>query len=381
MTSSLFIRNEREGKLVDRAKMIAQAIQPYAAIGDKQAQLPQEIIQILKDYQYTTLTLEEDLGGEGASLYEWLLMQEQIAIADGSTALSIGWHLGVMLELRDHQVWEKDRYDYLSNEVSKHKLVNRLTTEPNSGSPSRGAVPETTAEKQGDIYVVDGRKTFSTLAAHLDYGIVSVYFTEEDRVGTLLIDLQSEGVSVEKTWDTLGMRGTGSDDVIFHQVHVPINHLVELQGVKKSVPKSWLLHIPTCYLGIAQAAYQDALTFAQEFVPGSLNKPIAEVSHIQEKLGEMKFLIMRSRHLLYDVALRATKNEGPINEALQTVKISITKDAQQVAELAMQIAGGRSLSNHLPFEKYYRDVRAGLHNPPIEEVVLENFAKADLNNS
>ena len=123
------------------------------------------------------------------------------------------------------------------------------------------------------------------MAAVLDYYIVSAYVEDKDAVGSFLIKSDTPGISIKKTWDTMSMRGTGSDDLIFDQVKVDQSLLVELN--KKANPrkaKGWLMHIPACYLGIAIAARNEAIEFAKNFKPNSLNTPISEVPHIQQRL-------------------------------------------------------------------------------------------------
>src|SRR5699024_8888185 len=172
-----------------------------------------------------------------------------------------------------------------------------------TGSPTRGGVPQTTATRVGDHYLITGQKSFSTMAAVLDYYIVSAYVEDQDAVGSFLIKSDAPGISIDKTWDTLGMRGTGSDDLIFDQVKVDQSMLVELNNqANPRKAKGWLLHIPACYLGIAIAARNEAIEFAKNFKPNSLKTSIAEVPHIQQKIGEMDLKLMQARSFMYQVA-------------------------------------------------------------------------------
>ncbi|PKR77067.1 acyl-CoA dehydrogenase [Halalkalibacillus sediminis] len=378
MGNGLFLQNERQHQLYDRASQLADQIKPFAKESDKKGQLAEEIIQQLKNNHYLSMTLPEEYGGEHLSLYEWLVMQEKIAEGDGATALSVGWHLGIIMELRDEHKWTEENFEFLAREVSKQKLVNRASTERNTGSPTRGGRPETTAIWDGQGYILNGRKTFTTLASHLDYAIVSAYIEDDDQVGSFLVDMNNLGVSVDRTWDTLGMRGTGSDDLVLQDVRVKQERLVERKSGKRSGPKGWLLHIPACYLGIASAATREAVEFSKSFQPNSLDHTISKEHHIREKIGEMEMLLMRSRHLLYRVAEKwdqYPERRPELMSSLAVAKVSVTNDAQKIVDLAMRVSGGRGLSKDALFEKYYRDVRAGLHNPPMDDMVLEQFAK------
>src|SRR5699024_7448645 len=158
---------------------------------------------------------------------------------------------------------------------------NRAATEPATGSPTRGGKPETTARKDRDCWIINGRKTFTTMAPGLDYAIVTASIKDEDKICGFLIPCDKEGVRVENTWDTLGMRGTRSDDLILNNVVVSDEARVETMemGSKKRSPMGWLLHIPASYLGVAEAAKNFAVTFAKEYHPNSLPGPIKDVPH------------------------------------------------------------------------------------------------------
>ncbi len=373
-----FIKNDRHKELLELAEKVAIKVKERVRESDERALFLEENVKDMQALDYVTLTLPEKYGGKNLTLYELLLVQEKLATGDGAAALSIGWHLGIVKELSEDASWDQGKLDSFLSDLGKHKkLVNRLATEPATGSPTRGGIPQTKAVREGDQYYINGRKSFSTMAAALDYYLVSAYVEEKDAVGTFLIEKGTPGVKVEHTWDTLGMRGTGSDDVFFENVKVPLDALVEL-GKKGNTPKGWLLHIPACYLGIAIAARNDAVQFAKEFQPNSLDKPIAYVPHVEQKIGEMELELMQARHFMYAIAEKWDQSpEERINMGpdLAAVKVVATNAASRVVDLAMRIVGGRGLSKHFPFEKYYRDVRAGLHNPPMEDMVISMLAK------
>ncbi|MCA0972542.1 acyl-CoA dehydrogenase [Halobacillus litoralis] len=370
-----WIKNDRHQKLFEKAERIAEEAKRQAPVADDQANFSPEVLDVIKQEGYPSLPIEK----EGLSLYEFLLLQEKIAEGDGSVALSIGWHVGVMMELETDQLWEPEAYGQLAKEVrEEQKVVNRAATEPATGSPTRGGIPETKAVRNGEQYIVTGRKSFTSMADHLDYYIVSAYVEDLDQVGWFLIDRHQPGIRVEHTWDTLGMRGTGSHDLVLEDVELNVEDLVEVKGAKKGSPKGWLLHIPACYLGIAVAARNDAIEFAQNFQPNSLDTTISEVPHIQDKIGQMEWKLMQAHSYLYSVAKRwdeEPENREEIGAELGAVKLAVTNAANEVVDLAMRIAGGRGLSRKSSFEKYYRDVRAGLHNPPMDDAVVTMLAK------
>lgn len=379
-----FIKNERQENLVEKAAHIAEKVEKRVKIAEETASMPIENVADLRAANYLSLTLPKTYGGEGLSIYEFLLIQERLAAGDGATALSVGWHLGIVKELSEDHLWPDAIYQPFAKELAeKQFLVNRLATEPATGSPTRGGIPETRAKRSDNSYLLNGRKTFASMASVLDYYIITAYVEDKESVGSFLIRKDTPGISIEHTWDTLGMRGTGSDDVILKDVTVSENMLVELnQKSDKRTPKGWLLHIPACYLGIAIAARNDAIAFAKNFQPNSLKTPISEVAHIQQKIGEMDLKLMQARYFMYSIAERWDNNpeeREQLGAELAAVKTVATNSANEVVDLAMRIVGGRGLSKAYRFEQYYRDVRAGLHNPPMDDMVISLLAKRAIN--
>ncbi len=232
-------------------------------------------IQELKEAGYTRLSLESKYGGNELRLYDFLLFQELIAQGDASTALSIGWHMGITMDLREKQPWNQQILDFIFKEIEKGALINTAATEPKTGggggSPTRGGKPETTAVKTKEGWRINGRKTFTTMSPVLNYFLVKASIEGEEEIGLFLIPRETSGLSIEETWDMIAMRGTGSHDLVLENVDIKYDFLVErLGGFKKNEPSGWLLHIPACYMGTAIAARDYAVAFATEYSPNSI---------------------------------------------------------------------------------------------------------------
>ncbi|QSO49034.1 acyl-CoA dehydrogenase family protein [Alicyclobacillus mengziensis] len=378
-----FIRSDEEAK---RHALIAELSREFAAtakIHDEQGTFPHEHIDALRKAGYVTWTVPKKYGGQGISLYEMLLHQEQIARGDGSTALAIGWHVGMMLNLSASEALPEDVYREICTSVLKQgSLINSCASEPATGSPSRGGRPETTAVPVDGGYRITGRKTFSTLSPELDWILVTAGISDSTQVGEFLV--RGEDIRIEETWNVLGMRASGSHDIILENVFVPERHLVaRLEPGEKSKRNSdgggWMLHVPATYLGVALNARDFALEYAGTYQPNSLPHPIAKVDHIQNKLGQMELKLLAARTMMYDLAHRwdeASPAERPkLRPQLGAVKTLATNSAVEVVDLAMRVVGARSLSRDLVLERLYRDVRAGLHNPPMDDITYRSLSE------
>src|SRR5699024_14732 len=158
--------------------------------------------------------------------------------------------------------WAEATYKQFTHDVLKRgALINNCATEPSSGSPTRGGRPETTAVKNDLGWLINGRKTFTTLAPVLDYFVVSASIEESDEVVNFLVRRELSGVSIDETWNMLGMRATGSHDLLLENVQINETDLVQYVTPGNKSPQGWLLHIPACYLGIAKAAQRVAVEF------------------------------------------------------------------------------------------------------------------------
>lgn len=375
-----YIRNEEERARVLQAEGLAARFAERAAAHDLGASFPFDNFADLREAGLLKLTTPRAYGGDEASLYELVQLQERLAYGDGSTALAFGWHIGQMLHLRTTRKWPEELFAELCRAVvTDGAMINTFASEAASGSPSRGGKPETTAIADNGGWRITGRKTFSTLSPILDRFVVSAFVPDEDRADDFLIH-RTDGVTIVETWDTLGMRATGSHDVVLDGVWVDARmRLGGRQGIDDG--GGWLLHIPACYMGIALAARDYALAFARSYQPNTMKEPIAALPSVQHAIGEMEAELRTARSLLYAAADRWDReadNRSSLRPELGLAKYVATNSAIRIVDLAMRIVGAASLERKRPLERYYRDVRAGLHNPPMDNTVIQMLASSAL---
>lgn len=384
--SNQTIRNERDARLVEYAERVSAQIQKTASLYDETGEFPFEHFRILEKEGFFKLTIPKQYGGEELSLYEILLVQERLAKASGSTALGVGWHLMTFFSLSHFRPWKEEVFERVCKAaVEEGSLLNVYATERASGNIVRGGKPATIARKTANGYIINGRKAFATLAPIVNHFTVLAYLEEEDKVAEFLIE-KNDSVRVIDTWNVLGMRGTGSQDIELNNVFVPEEALLAYSV--KDVPNrftghssAYTLQLPAIYLGIATAAKDFIIQYAEERFSPSLGKNIIEAPHIQEKLGEIEILITVSRAILYGLAEKWDTHlqvRDQLGTEVAITKYSVCNNAKKVVELAMSIAGGHSLSKDLPLERYFRDVQCGAYNPPLNDMVVSLAAKTTI---
>ncbi|MBZ5200829.1 acyl-CoA dehydrogenase family protein [Planomicrobium chinense] len=369
-----FIKTPEQQKLAAQIQALQPTFQQREPELDALGSFPHENIQDLKNIQYHTLTLPAEYGGQGLGLYEYILAQEAISKASGPTGLSIGWHVGIVLEFAENRHWHPESAKWLMKQIASGALINTAATENNAGSPARGALPRTTAVRDGDEWIINGEKTYTSLAPALDYIFVTAAL-ETEEVMTFIIPREAEGVSIDETWDMLAMRGTASHTLVLQNVRIPASYVLKPSGAQ-AAGKGWLLHIPACYIGIAAAARDYAIDFASSYAPASLGKPIAETPNIRQTIGEMELELATARHMLYGTVERyeLAPDKSTMDEALDVAKIAVTHAAMGIVDKAMKIVGSRALSEANPMHRHYLNIRAGLYNPPMEDMVKAQLA-------
>jgi alkylation response protein AidB-like acyl-CoA dehydrogenase len=168
------------------------------------------------------------------------------------------------------------------------------------------------------------------------------------------------------------MRLSASHDLILENVRVePGNVTTALSMVPPAIQGAWGLPLAAIYLGIGQAARNEAVRFARNRRPNSLNQPISSVPHIQEKVAKMDLALLQSEAVIFGLAEQCLRDASSIPAGqFAAAKYLATNYAAEVTDLAMRLVGGAALSLDLPLQRYYRDVRAGFNNPPMDDVTL-----------
>lgn len=384
MSKELFIQTDEQRQWLKKLETIADSVKQHAQQTDEEAVFPFENFKKLRDIGYTKITLPKNYGGDGFTVYDAVLLHETLSSYCGSTGLAASWTVQNVGEIFENRYWDQQKLEWFGEQIAKGATVNRAVSEFAMGSPVRGGRPGTTAKRDGDSYIISGRKNYTSGAPDLDYFLVSAWVEEDDHLGFFLVPKTAAGVSVENTWDVASMRGTGSDDLVLENVRVDVSNLVEIPSYSTGFKlNGWLLLIPATYLGIAQAARDYAVDFANSHSPNSIQGTIAQLPNVQTLIGEMDLALTKARFTIYGVAQLyndPAKKAAIINE-VNIAKHVVTNTAIEVVDKAMRLVGAKSLQRSNPLQRYYRDVRAGLHNPPMDDITIKRLAETAIENN
>lgn len=373
---------QRQAELMELAQRVAAVADSHAAKHDTAASFPEEAFATMRDLGLTGLTVPTEFGGMGASPLETMLVIEQLAQGDGAMALIATMHFGHVAGVAINTAWPDHlKQSFLRAVVDHGALYNTAASEPDMGSPSRGGAYATTAVRKDDGWHVNGRKSWSTGSPGLRWAGVGC--SVEDEPGTpvranFLVPLDTPGITIDENWDNLAMRASGSHDLILRDVVVPFDHRLPAAGKPDGSP--WGILTSALYLGIGIAARNWSLDWAKHRRPTALNgKSIAELEAVQLKIAKIETLILAARSSLFGSVEeweRYPESRGELAAQLAAAKVIATNNAIEVTDLAMRIVGSVGMLKAHPLERYFRDARAGLGNPPIDDVAYGIIAQA-----
>lgn len=327
----------------------------------EQDQIPDEVVDEMRDLGLFGLSIPEEYGGLGLSMSDEVLLVEELGYTSPAFRSTIGTNLGIGSQgiLIDGTEEQKERY--LPRMASGELIGSFCLTEPDVGSDA--AAVRTTAKRDGDHYILNGTKRFITNAPRAGaFTVMARTGTVEERgagVSAFVVDADSPGISLGAKDKKMGQKGAHTCDVIFSDVRVPAENLIggkEGQGFKTAmkVLDRGRLHISSLSVGIAGRLIEESLRYATE--RRQFGKPIADFQLIQAMLADSRTEWYAGRSMVRDAAARYDAKEKVSTDA-SCCKLFCTEMVGRVADRAVQIFGGSGYVSDYPVERFYRDVR------------------------
>lgn len=389
MAFPLYPATERQKRILAMADELAERFLQRANEGEWEGRFPYENYRDLHEAGYLGLTVPRELGGWGADVLEVALAQARLAQGCPSTALVTTMHLSFLGRIAAGHNRISPAFERICRGVLEQgALINSAVSEPATGSPSRGGRLTTTARRQPDgSWLLNGRKTYSTGSVVMQFFLVGCSIEDDTPAaadhpsvrsgrGNMLVARDTPGVRIEETWNSLGMRLSASHDLVLDNVHLEAEALTDLLDIPSQVLSIWGLPLAALYLGLAQGARNEAVRFAKKRRPNSLNQSIASVPHIQEKVAKMDLALLQSEAVLFGMAEQVARDPESVPASqLAAAKYLATNHAVEVTDVAMRLVGGAALALNQPLQRYYRDVRAGFNNPPMDDITLAMLSK------
>ena len=341
-------------------------IAPHVMEWDEASQFPAEIIPKLAEMGFLGVIFSEKYGGAGMGYVEYAIIIEELSRVDGSIGIIVAAHNSLCTNHIFKFGTEAQKQKYVTPLAQGKKLGCWSLTEPEAGSDAGGT--RTVAKRQGDCWVLDGAKTFTTNGHHADV-CVAMAVTDASKkhhgISAFIIEKGTPGFRPGKKENKLGLRASDTSEVVFTDCRVPAENLLgeEGEGFVNSLQilDGGRISIASLGLGMAQGAYECSVRYAKQ--RKQFGKPISDFQAIQFKLADMAAQIDAARLLTYraawlaDRAIASGDPDARITRESSMAKLYAGEAAVRVANEAVQIHGGYGFTKDYPAEKFYRDVK------------------------
>ena len=334
-------------------------IRPHVMEWDESQTFPDQVFSKLGEMGVLGAVFPEELGGSGYSYVDYSLVIEELARVDPSVALCAAAHVSLCTNHIYLAGSEEQKQRYIPKLASGEWIGSWALTEPESGSDAGGT--HTRAVREGDCWVINGSKTFTTNGQVADLCVVMAVTdraASSHGISAFLVEKGTPGFRPGKKENKLGMRCSPTNEMILTDCRVPASQLCGKQGEgfvdALRVLDGGRISIAALAVGIAQGAYEAALRYSKQ--RKQFGRFISEFQAIQHKLADMATDIDASRLLTQRAAWMKDSGQN-VNKESAMAKLFASETAVRVADEAVQVHGGYGFLKDYPVEKFYRDVK------------------------
>lgn len=337
----------------------AAEILPHAAEWDERERFPAEAVRKLGGLGFLGPIFPEEYGGAGFGYGEYAVLIEELARADASVAITVAAHVSLAANHIYEQGTEEQKRRFLVPLASGEALGAWSLTEPGAGSDAAGT--RTTAVRNGDGWVLNGSKTFTTNGSVADYA-VCMALTDPDRgargISAFVVERGAPGFRAGRKEKKLGHRASDTSEMVFEDCRVDADRMLGEPGsgfaAAMKVLDGGRISIAALSLGIARAAYEQAAAYAGE--RRQFDRPIGDFQGVRFPLADSAVEIEASRLLIQRAAALKDSGAATTTESAMA-KLHASETAVRVTNRAVQILGGYGYTREYPVERYLRDAK------------------------
>ena len=334
-------------------------LEPVAAQIDETDEFPEPQFRKMVDLGLMGLTIPKEYGGSDKGMIEFCIAVEELAQA--SAAATEIFRVSLSLAISPIRLYGTDEQKrrFLIPHSMGEKLACFALTESSAGSDP--ASLQTKATRQGDSYVINGNKLFTSLGAEADFAVVFATIDKSLRgrgITAFIVEKGTPGFSVGKRERKLGLHGVSATELIFENCSVPLENRLGKDGEGFKIALHALdesrVTVGAAAVGISQAAFDAASSYARE--RQQFGRPIADFQAIQWLLADMATQIEAARLLTYKAAYLQDRGLPFVKEAAMS-KLFASEVSSFVTNKAIQIHGGYGYTRDYPLERYLRDAK------------------------
>ena len=359
---------------VERAAAVGPELARHAEEHDRDGTFVDEALACLREAGLLALGVPTDLGGMGGTIRDAAMVQRELARHCASAALATSMHQHVVA----FTAW-RFRRELPGAEATLRRVAEEGIVLVSTGGADQ-THPRGEATKVDGGYTVSGRKVFCSQSPAGT--VMSTMFGFDDpeqgrRVLNMAVPLASEGVTVLDDWNTLGMRGTGSNSIVLEDVFVPDERVIANRPYATIDPPLQVIFsiafpiVSAVYLGVAEAAFAAAVAEVQGSTDAIVQRQVGAMAH---RLKVMAWALDGS---LAEIGDDPTPSMELVAAAM-AAKREVAVGGIEVCDLAMEVAGGKAFYRGSVIERCYRDIRAAKFHPLSPEMTLVHGGRVAL---
>ena len=353
----IYFNEDHEGIRDMVAEFVEKELAPIRHEVDETEKMPEEVVAQMKEMGLMSLLIPEEYGGAGMDLRAYTLVTEELCKECPAASIYIS---ALSCEPILYGGTEEQKQEYLPRLASGEITIAFGLTEPGAGSDAASIA--TKAVKNGDEYILNGTKTFISMAPLADYTIVYAKTNPEagaKGISAFIVDMKLPGVSTGKPEEKMGQKGAPVSDVILQDVHVPASCMIgeENMGFINAMKtlNNGRTGVAAMAVGMAEKALELAINYSKERV--QFGKPLCKHQAISFMLADMKTKVEAMRELVYHAAYAVDMKEKDATLRASMAKYFACENAIKVISDALQIFGGYGYSREYQIEQIYRDIR------------------------
>ena len=334
-------------------------IKPIAKDMDEAEEYSQELIAKLQKIGAFGIPYSREYGGQGADVLTYTLAMEEMSKVDASTGITLSVHTSLCCACINEFGTEEQKQEFLRPLVDGHKTGCYGLTEPNAGTDAAGV--QTTADKDGDDYIINGYKMFTTNSGFADTFVVFA-LTDKSKgprgMSAFVLDRTMPGISVSDNIERMGIRAASNCAVTYENVRVPASRMLGKEGQGYKIAMTALgggrIGIGAQSVGIAQGAIDEAMKYVKERKQGG--RTINKYQNTQFKLAECQTKVDAARLMVWRAATAKDNHENYAPLAAMC-KLFASDVANEVTRVCVQLLGGYGYCREYPVERAMRDAK------------------------
>ena len=352
-----------------------EEIEPIAQEIETEHRFPEEVFEQLAELDMMGVPVSEDYGGLGGDQLMYALITEELGRVSGSIGLSYAAHVSLASKPIELFGTEEQKEEWLRPLAAGKYVGGWALTEPGSGSDASNM--DTTAQRDGDTYVLNGTKQFITNASEAGSILVTAVTDPEagyDGISTFIVDPADDGFEITTIWDKMGLNASPTCEIQLDAVRLPEDRLLGEEGDGWKQTRTTLdggrISIAALSVGLAQGAYEAAHEYSRE--REQFGQPICGFDAVRDMIVDMHRKTERAR-LLTHRAASAYDSGAEVTRESALAKLDASEACREIAEDAVQVLGGYGYTEDFAPQRFYRDAKLmeiGKGTSEIQQLVI-----------